>query len=149
MFLQPACAGCPLTQEAVFKTVFNQWKIKEESSSTGGGWGRVLSWWVRKQMDRASAEHLVVLLSFSVTAASNLFACLCQCRLRSSYSARSELIDPNSASNNISLCHPPHPHIELYNLPLLSFLVKISHSCTAPSAATTFRIGLHQATVDV
>lgn len=36
----------------------------------------------------------------------------------------SELIDPNSASNNISLCHPPHPHIELCNLPLAFFFGK-------------------------
>ena len=125
-----SCAGCPLTQEALFKS---QWKRREESGSEGGGVGFCYGE-SEKEPVRASMSHLMHLLFILLRLNANLFACLCQRRLRSLCSAQSEPIDPSSAGKNISLCHPPQPLSELYNLPLLSFSVrkkKSSHSCTA------------------
>ena len=98
----------------------------------GWGWGGCVV--VSQTADRPP-QHVTSDASppLSVSAPwSNLFACLCQRRLRSLCSARSELIDLSSAgSNNISFCRPPQPCFELRNLPSLSSSLKMCHSCTA------------------
>ncbi len=111
----------------------------------GMGWG-VLLWGVR---NHSLTQHVTsdASPSLSVPAPSNLFACLCECWLRSSCSAHSELIDLSSASKNISLCHPPYPRFELCNLPSLSFQLKLL--IRAQPAASTLRLRLHKAAVDV
>lgn len=95
--LQYACAGCPATQEALFKI----WG--------GGG--------LSQKADSLTQQHFTYDASppLYVPAPCNLFACLCQRRLRSSCSSHSELIDPSSAGKHITLCHP---YFELCNLPL-------------------------------
>lgn len=123
----PACAGCPLSQEALFKS---QWKIREVSSITEVGGCVVVNQTVDSPPQPVTSDASPAL---PVSAPwSNLFACLCQRRLRSSCSARSELIDLSSAgSNNISFCRTPQPCCELRNLPSLSSSLKMCHSCTA------------------
>lgn len=108
--------------------------MEEKGGSGSGEWG-----WggsvvlVLSQKADGPTQHVASDASpLSVPAPSNLCACLCQQRLRSSCSAHSELTDPSSAGKNISLCHPPHPRFELCNLPSLSFSVKFFHSCTTP-----------------
>lgn len=98
---------------------------------TGGMCGSV----VVSQKADSRTQHVTSYASppLSVPAPCNLFACPCQCCLRSSCSAHSELIDPSSAGKNISLCHPPLPHFELHNLPLLSFSVKKEKKKKSPS----------------
>ncbi len=101
MSLQSACAGCSLTQEALFKS---QWKRREESILGEGGDEGVLLGCIRKQTVRPSMSHSMLLL-FSLL----LFhlTCLHECRLRSSCSAHSELIDPQLSQQKKHLTPAP------------------------------------------
>lgn len=97
----------------------SQWKRWEGC----GGMGSLGAVMVNHKAGQAPSVSRLMLLFFSLSAPlpSNLFACLCQCRLRSSCSAHSELTDPASPGKNISLCHPPRLLSELCNLSLLCF----------------------------
>lgn len=77
--LQATCAGCPLTQETLFKS---RWKSGEQSGSGGReGVPWLLSWWC---VQSDPARHIWCFSSPLSAPACNLFASLCQRRLSSS-----------------------------------------------------------------